>query len=106
MRRGFLLKPVAAAPPPPAAAVSSPPIRRPYVIDAASEAAVRLADNDFAESGSIYRRYQIQSEYWAPSVKYRQFSCQCGSCTSSFGGLCSGPIFSEGSGKNGVEEAL
>ena len=104
------LKPVAAAPPPPAAAMSSPSIRRPYRIDAASDAAIRLAyDNNFGENGSIghrnryYPQYQMQSDYWAPAVLHRQLSCWCDSCS---GDSVSAPVFSEGSGKNGVEEAL
>ena len=104
IRRSFLLKPVAAAPaPPPAATVSSPTVRRPYVIRVRGSRPL-LADNDFAENGSIYRHYQMQ--YWAPAVLYKQFSCPCGSCSSSVSGSCSGPVFSEGSSENGIEDAL
>ena len=84
-------------------------VRRSYLLDTASAAVVAAhaahIDYDFAENGSIFRRCQIQSEYWAPTrVLCRQFSCSCGSCSGGSRVVC--PVFSEGSGKNGVEEAL
>jgi hypothetical protein len=82
--------------------------RRPYLLNSSSHAgavaAAALIDHDFAENGSVARRYEMQSDYWAPArVLCRQFSCPCGTCS-----VCSviGPVFSAGSGETGVEEAL
>ena len=79
-------------------------VRWRYLLDAAEAAVVATraahVDYDFAENSSIFRRRQIQSEYWAPAVLCRQLSCPCGSCS---GGSMIGPVFSEGIGENGVE---
>ena len=79
-------------------------VLRPYQVDNASAAVVAAPaahiDYDFAENGSIFR----QTDYWAQArVRCRHLGCPCRSFSS---GSVIGPVFSENSGENGVEEAL
>ena len=87
---------------------AAPP--RPRRRDVRPDAVTAYLLNDFAENGSLSRRYlyESQSDYWAPAViRTRQLRCPCGMCS---GCPVSGPVFSQGTHAAlslfAVEEAL
>ena len=92
----------------PAAMVQRERVRRPrrYVLDAASAEAAAAVRSCRLRLHAENRRYEMQSDYWAPVVLCRQMSCPCGVCSSVAETTETRLVFSERSGEKGVEEPL